>query len=211
MTKRRRSKPATTSFHPLAFGGWRDYETWAANDFRPKPRDPAPAPAPAVVEALPETQAAPRVDVPTEPAVDPVVHPGPAPGPEPAPADGPTEFFTAEELAEQPAPTARPYVRTMGRTRAAHELRLETIVSAAPGTPPSADATALRLHRVCRAPLSVAEIAVHLGVPLGVARILISDAITDGLVIAHDDRTPSADGPSLELLNRVHAGLLRLA
>ncbi|MFT7837831.1 DUF742 domain-containing protein [Saccharothrix sp. BKS2] len=209
MTKRRWSKPAATSFHPLAFGGWHDYETWAANDFRPKPRDPAPAPA--VAEALPEPRTEPRADLPTERAVDPVVDPGPAPEPGPAPADGPTEFFTAEELIEQPAPTARPYVRTRGRTRADHELRLETIVSAVPGTPPPADAITLRLHRVCRAPLSVAEIAVHLGVPLGVARVLISDAITDGLVIAHDDRTPSADGPSLELLNRVHAGLLRLA
>ncbi|WP_306747654.1 DUF742 domain-containing protein [Saccharothrix yanglingensis] len=199
MNKRRKSKPAATSFHPLAFGGWNDYETWAANDFRPKPLDPTPAPA--AVQPLPE------------PLPGPVAESGPerGPEPEPAPAEGPTEFFTAEELAEQPAPTARPYVRTRGRTRATHELRLETILSAAPGAPPAADATALRLHRMCRAPLSVAEIAVHLGVPLGVARVLISDAITDGLVVAHDDRVPSADGPSLELLHRVHAGLLRLA
>ncbi|MGM1058734.1 DUF742 domain-containing protein [Saccharothrix sp. Mg75] len=203
MNKRHKSRPAAASFHPLAFGGWQDYETWAANDFRPKPADRPP-----VVEEPP----APVSEVREPPAPPPAVVTVPS---LPAVVEGPTEYLAPGHLApgepaEVRAPAARPYVRTRGRTRAAHDLRLETIVSALPGTPPPADATAHRLHRMCRAPLSVAEVAVHLGVPLGVARVLISDAITDGLVVAHEDRTPAAGGPSLELLNRVHAGLLRL-
>ncbi len=78
----------------------------------------------------------------------------------------------------------RPFLVTGGRTRPLHDgLRIETSVSAAP----AALSAPLRFEvrrivELCQRPLSVAEVAVRLGVPLGVARVLVGDLITDGYV-----------------------------
>jgi len=39
-----------------------------------------------------------------------------------------------------------------------------------------------RIVELCQRPLSVAEVAVGLKVPLGVARVLIADLLTSGLI-----------------------------
>jgi predicted DNA-binding transcriptional regulator len=88
--------------------------------------------------------------------------------------------------AEQPADSllVRPFLMTGGRTRPVHDgLRIETLVSA----PPAALFAPLRfeLRRIvelCQSPQSVAEIAVRLRIPLGVARVLVADLVTDGFV-----------------------------
>lgn len=78
----------------------------------------------------------------------------------------------------------RPFLVTGGRTQPLHDgLRIETIVSAAP----AALSAPLRFEfrrivEFCQRPVSVAEIAVRLGVPLGVARVLVADLVTDGYV-----------------------------
>jgi len=68
----------------------------------------------------------------------------------------------------------RPYILTGGRTEPSHrELALETVVTTVSGT----DAARMLDHeeaaivRLCEAYQSVAEIAAHLGIPLGVARV----------------------------------------
>lgn len=78
----------------------------------------------------------------------------------------------------------RPFIVTGGRTRPLHDgLRIETLVVAT--------TTALRaqLHfeqrqivQWCRTPISLAEVAALIGVPLGVARVLVADLYTDNLV-----------------------------
>lgn len=78
----------------------------------------------------------------------------------------------------------RPFIVTGGRTRPLHDgLRIETLVVA------TATALAAQLHfeqrqivRWCRTPISLAEIAALIGVPLGVARVLVADLYTDRLV-----------------------------
>lgn len=108
----------------------------------------------------------------------------------------------------------RPYVRTGGRSRADLDLRMETLLTAcaADGTPAWAVTPDLaRVRDLCRSPVSVAEISAYMQAPLGVARILISDAVAAGLVLIHETTTPGDMRPSMDLLERVHRGLLELA
>jgi hypothetical protein len=96
----------------------------------------------------------------------------------------------------------RPFYLTGGRTRPLHDgLRLHTLVLA----PPAALHAPLRfeLRRIvelCQKPLSVAEIAAGLGVPVGVTRVLIADLMAAGHVSCHDQ---DEDAISVELIERI--------
>ena len=115
-----------------------------------------------------------------------------------------------------PAAMVRPYAWTRGRTKANHDLQLETLIST---TELGQDETRLLQleHRsvsaLCRYPLSVAEIAAKLSVPLGVARVVLSDMAEQDLISIH--RTFADDDVSdiaahLVLMERVLSGLRRL-
>ncbi|HEX5119324.1 MAG TPA: DUF742 domain-containing protein [Pseudonocardiaceae bacterium] len=127
-------------------------------------------------------------------------------GPEPEPRP------RIDELVDEAA-MVRPYAWTRGRTRANYDLKLETLISA---TELAADESRLRQleHRevgaLCRYPLSVAEVAAKLSIPLGVARVILSDMAELGLISIH--RTFAADdiAAHLVLMERVLSGLRRL-
>ena len=132
--------------------------------------------------------------------------------------DDDRDRFWIDDFQSDHRSAVRPYVRTGGRSRPSHDLRLETLLSAAPaGRPPlvqgarrTPDLESIR--DLCAAgPLSVAEISAHLSLALGVARVLISDAINAGMLLVHDSGHVADDGPSVELMTRVHRGLRRLA
>jgi Protein of unknown function (DUF742) len=106
---------------------------------------------------------------------------------------------------------ARPYSWTDGRTEPAVELAVEARVRT------TAEGAALPLRRasaqwmvtqLCFEPRSVAEIAAHLGVPLGVARVLVADLLGEGLVRVEATlaRDASAD-ERRDLIERVLSGL----
>ena len=79
-----------------------------------------------------------------------------------------------------------PYIVTGGRTRSsADDLALETLVTT------TSEGAARAAHHVfeqrrillaCRDPMSIAEVAAELEVPAGVARVLIGDLVSDGLL-----------------------------
>lgn len=111
----------------------------------------------------------------------------------------------------------RPYVRTGGRASAAYELRLETMLVSRlrwsevnPDYRPPEFSDIGRICSLCEVPLSVAELSAYLKAPLGVVRILVCDAITQGLVLMSDDDADSGGRPSMETLRRVHEGLIRM-
>ena len=82
----------------------------------------------------------------------------------------------------------RPFVMTGGRTRTSDNLRVETMVQTSLEDPGNAAFEAGRILELCRDPHSVAEVAAKLPVPLGVARILIGDLVSEGrLVVFHND------------------------
>ncbi|WP_344463172.1 DUF742 domain-containing protein [Kitasatospora kazusensis] len=113
----------------------------------------------------------------------------------------------------------RPYVITGGRSRPSRNvLALESLVSTAPaaglGEPPDLADDALnrehlRILALCRELLSVAEIAAHLALPLGVVKVLIGDLWDLGAVhvrppVQQAERLPST------LLEEVLLGLRQL-
>ena len=115
-----------------------------------------------------------------------------------------------EPLDDAGSSLIRPYVLTGGRTRPeGPELPIESVVA----TSPTADLTALgfeqaRLAAACMEPITIAELASALDVPLGVARILVSDLVTVGIL----DANPTNDGSvaSPQLIERLIEGIRAL-
>lgn len=130
---------------------------------------------------------------------------------------GPAEYDYSDpaEPAEE-ASVVRPYALTGGRTKANLKLELETLISVSDTALAKGDHVAVQFeHRAimeeCRTPRSVAEIAALLRVPLGVARVLISDAASAGLITVHETVSGNEDAEAhLMLMERVLSGLRRL-
>ncbi|HWC82456.1 MAG TPA: DUF742 domain-containing protein [Pseudonocardiaceae bacterium] len=121
----------------------------------------------------------------------------------------PMDDFFGEQAA-----IVRPYAWTGGRTRSNFPLELETLVST---SELGLDEARLPLveYRVvgtlCRHPHSVAEVAAKLSVPLGVARVILSDMAELGLISIHRTFGDDEDiAGHLVLMERVLSGLRRL-
>jgi len=99
----------------------------------------------------------------------------------------------------------RPYVLTGGRTRTSRELPLESLVSIGLRRGAAATLEQRQVMDLCAQPRSIAEVAALVGVPLGVARVLVADLADTGAVTVHT--TVDTD---VDLMGRVLAGLHRL-
>lgn len=97
----------------------------------------------------------------------------------------------------------RPFIVTGGRTSPlADGLRLETLVRALPAALSAPLAfEPRRVVELCQRPCSVAEIAAALGVPLGVARVVVGDLLAGNLVFCHE--TPAADSMPVHTVERI--------
>jgi hypothetical protein len=105
----------------------------------------------------------------------------------------------------------RPYALTGGRTVAAVDLALETLVSTTDAgrrailSVPGEQRTILRL---CEEAISVVEIAARLGVPLGVARVLVADLVVADLAELHGSALPDPGASGYRaLLEKVLHGI----
>ncbi|MTD57644.1 DUF742 domain-containing protein [Amycolatopsis pithecellobii] len=110
-------------------------------------------------------------------------------------------------------PRVRPYVLTRGRTQATHELALETLVNVradARWTGVALNSEYQPVRALCAHPVSVAEIAAKLSVPLGVVRVLLSDMAELGLLHIHGTARTAEGRPPMALMRRVLAGLQRI-
>jgi hypothetical protein len=102
----------------------------------------------------------------------------------------------------------RPFVLTGGRTRASDaSLRFETMVQAIDGARGGhltfEDA---RIVECCFEPHSVAEVASHLGMPLGVAMVLVSDLIAqERLEVSEPDDVEIELSTITRMIDRVRA------
>ena len=112
----------------------------------------------------------------------------------------------------EPRVSVRPYVRTRGRTHARADLRLETLVSIPSPRRPLDDPEHRAIGELCDGPRSVAEVAALMGVPLGVARILIGDMADEGTLTVHRTLDPlgPGSGPDRAVMARVLRGLRAL-
>jgi hypothetical protein len=129
----------------------------------------------------------------------------PDPEPEPDPAQ--------HESVVETGSLVRPYTRTGGRTRPDYDLAIEALVSTSEHGR-DRDAAVTAEHRsicvLCVETRSVAEIAAHLQLPLGVVRVLVGDMASMGLVVIHQSGLKDGQRPSLDLLERVWRGLRNL-
>lgn len=127
---------------------------------------------------------------------------------------GPQPVVRREENpAAESGSLVRPYTRTGGRTRPDYDLAIEALISTSERGL-ERDAAVLPEHRsicgLCTDTRSVAEIAALLRLPLGVARVLIGDMASMGLVLIHQGGLVVGDRPSIDFLERVLSGLRRL-
>lgn len=97
---------------------------------------------------------------------------------------------------------------TGGRTRAGdHDLPFESILTA---TDLEADELQLEYRVIvamARDPVSLMEIGAGLGVPVGVARVLVSDLAASGHLVVHAPPPSLTGGPSPQILGRLLEGL----
>ncbi len=114
---------------------------------------------------------------------------------------------------EAAGPLVRPYTITSGRTpsEAAQQLDVSTQVMTlrSEQQPTGLGPEHLAIIGLCRRPLSVAEIAVYVKLPLGVVRVLCGDLIERGLVITRSPNYQPAQSPDLETLQAVLDGLIK--
>jgi hypothetical protein len=101
----------------------------------------------------------------------------------------------------------RPFVITGGRTRhASVHLRVESLVVATG----NAHERQLQFEHaqiigMCSSPISVAEVAARVGIPLGVAQILAGDLAEAGLVQIHEARQAATPALLLRMIDAVRA------
>ncbi|MFI9511050.1 DUF742 domain-containing protein [Nocardia sp. NPDC052566] len=102
--------------------------------------------------------------------------------------DRPGQAPPAEELVGSDEQFVRPFVITSGRTMPLMDgLRIETLVQA----PPSALSAPLQFEQrtvvqLCQRPHSIAEIGTALHVPVGVAKVIVSDLAAGGYVTVRE-------------------------
>ncbi|MGW0970030.1 DUF742 domain-containing protein [Streptomyces sp. NPDC002516] len=133
--------------------------------------------------------------------------------PPPSTAQDP-RFQAATGGRAKPSALVRPYSMTGGRTRPSHHLAIEALVSTRTDLwePHGQTPEAYRICVLCQEVKSVAEISAHLGVPLGVARILVADLTEARLVTVQQPRGDDSHGgrPDVTLLEKVLSGLRKL-
>jgi hypothetical protein len=123
------------------------------------------------------------------------------------------ESVDESEPTDQPS-LVRPYTLTAGRTAPRVDLPLEAPVETldTPNAPqwPGRDVRG-QIVELCTSSPSVAEIAAHLSLPLGVARVLIGDLVTQGYLRVHTTLEDSASfDERRELIGRTLRGLRAL-
>jgi hypothetical protein len=105
------------------------------------------------------------------------------------------------------------YALTGGRTRsnAGADMPVESLVTAAEAGVFAAD---LQLEyratvELAATPVSIVEIGASLGVPVGVARVLVSDLVNAKYLVVHLPPVPTTTGggPAPEILERLLHGL----
>lgn len=107
----------------------------------------------------------------------------------------------------------RLYVITGGRSGssdAAAPLDLVTLVVTRSEPHPGMQPEHAAILRLCRSPLSVAEISAYLTLPVSAVTVLLADLLADEQIEARAPAVPSAVLPDVALLEAVIHGLQKL-
>jgi hypothetical protein len=112
---------------------------------------------------------------------------------------------------EDAGPLVRPYTITRGRTEAEttrFDLSTQVMTLRSEREPVGLGPEHLVIVRLCRQPVSIAEIAAHVKLPLGVVRVLCGDLVERGVVITRSPTTLPGHKPDIETLQAVLDGLI---
>jgi hypothetical protein len=108
----------------------------------------------------------------------------------------------------------RPYAVTRGRTEPTRDIAIEAVLQTSERGRHStqfSDRDQRRIVRMCgERPQSLAEISAHLGMPLGVVRVLVADLIGADLLVLHGVAEEGDVSDRIDVLERVLVGLHRL-
>jgi hypothetical protein len=104
----------------------------------------------------------------------------------------------------------RPYAITGGRTAAPQFLNLETQLRRAEGDDPASPHRweSARIIEMADKSIALVEVAARIGIPVGVAKVVVADLIDQGALTTGAKRTPDESFSSL--LERVLDGLDRI-
>jgi Protein of unknown function (DUF742) len=116
-------------------------------------------------------------------------------------------------LDEEAGPVVRPYAMTRGRTRPTQgEFDLISIVAATKpassleyGLPPEHTS----ILSLCQTPLSVAEVAARVDLPVGIVRVFLGDLLDKELIAVREPRA-AAELPNDQVYEAVIDGLRAL-
>ncbi|MGB3442286.1 MAG: DUF742 domain-containing protein [Actinophytocola sp.] len=113
---------------------------------------------------------------------------------------------------EAAGPLVRPYAMTGGRTRSdTLGLDLITLVVAShTATDVDVEPEYAGILSACKNPTSVVEVAAKVDLPLQVVKVLMSDLITQRLIIFRSPATQGAEPPSQYVLQAVLDGIRKL-
>ncbi len=113
---------------------------------------------------------------------------------------------------DEAGPLVRPYSVTRGRTRPdRYDLNIITLVSTTSKENLALEPEYVQILRLCRIPLSIAEVSAKLGLPIVVVKILVADLIEDGLLIFRSPDSPlNTETPDMKTLQAVLDGIRRL-
>jgi hypothetical protein len=108
----------------------------------------------------------------------------------------------------------RPYAVTRGRTEPQRDIPIEAVLVASQAAVQEARFAGHDKYRIAvlcepRAQ-SLAEIAAYCRLPLGVARVLVADMVTDRLLSLHSAAPREGFTERMDLLERVLSGLRKL-
>ncbi|MFG2907567.1 DUF742 domain-containing protein [Kitasatospora sp. NPDC048286] len=120
--------------------------------------------------------------------------------------------MTAEQGGWDGPEPDRLYVITRGRSGPAGPgvFDLVTLIVSRAEPTPAHQPEQAAILRLCRSPLSVAEVSAYLELPVSVVIVLLADLLDDGLIEARSAAVPAAELPDRALLEAVIHGLQRL-
>lgn len=125
----------------------------------------------------------------------------------------PDEVTPDRWIDDQAGPVVRPYAMTGGRTRPRQgRFDLISLVLTVRRRPPGhaelgPEHLAILDH--CQVPLSVAELAAYLDLPLGTVRVMLGDLLEYAMVQVQDP-PPTPDGPDAGMFQTLINGLRAL-
>jgi hypothetical protein len=124
-----------------------------------------------------------------------------------------TPNMTADDdevwLDDEAGPLIRPYTVNAGRTHPTVELNLLSLVISTGRGDPDPDPEHVKVLELCHTPVSVAEVAAHMRLPVMVTKVLLADLVDCGAMATRAQR-PSSDVTDRVLLERLLDGLQRI-